>query len=239
MGADRLPDLTHEKLSHVLWRFLDGCLQITAELLSRKDIVERTLGQRLTLQHRHVCALHLKMRCRRPRWDASWDHSMPFFGRRSDSFGNPIRLALQRVPRLGDRFAWTELRAILLHDVRQLVCDQMASRWGRWCVRARREDHMFSDRISTGADSPCRLVGTRIGVNADTAEVEAETSTVCCAQVSIQVMSLTRENNVNCFRDSERPRRPIAFALYERAARRKHGGRQVAAGTKVGDGGSL
>jgi len=75
---------------------------------------------------------------------------------------------------------------LLLHDVSQLVCEQMAAGRRFWSVFAVCKDHIFAKRISTRIQSPAGLSGPCIRVNANLAEIVTEAWFKVTAQLSTE-----------------------------------------------------
>ena len=62
----------------------------------------------------------------------------------------------------------------LLHDVRQLVAEQLLSSFGPWVILPCAKDNIASDRVGQRVHAARRFGGARIGMDPDVAEVMPE-----------------------------------------------------------------
>src|SRR5256885_3663312 len=62
----------------------------------------------------------------------------------------------------------------LLHDVRQLVAEQLLSSFGPWVILPCAKDNIASDRVGTRLHAARRFGGARIRMDPDVAEVMPE-----------------------------------------------------------------
>ena len=85
-----------------------------------------------------------------------------------------------------ERTAGRRAAAPLLHDVRQFVCEQLASARACRYILTRGEDDVRADRVGRGVDCLCRSGGAGIAVDAHLTEVVAEAILEMHARVAIE-----------------------------------------------------
>src|ERR1700683_2119884 len=96
-----------------------------------------------------------------------------------------------RIVGLADRHGAAHLISALLHHVGEFVSDQLASRGTSWLIGPLAEENILAGGESARVEGAVQIVGLRVGVDPDPAEIGAERTFHLVLYTAIEVLAAT------------------------------------------------